>query len=740
MAIRTRKHQRHSRWAACMVAAMPMVAAAAANGAQEAVSLPDITVDAHVEPTYQIKHSDNPKMTEALLDTPKTVQVISQHVLREQGATSLTEALRNTPGITQQIGENGRSSVGDVFMLRGFSTENSVFVDGVRDLGGVSRDVFNLEQVEVIKGPSGSDSGRGSASGYINLVTKLPSLKDHLSGSLSYGSADRNYLTGDINQTFADGAAFRLNVMRRDGGVPKRDSVHNNSYGIAPSIAFGLNSDTRVYLYSQHMRQNNRPDGGVPAIGLHGYYNADTQLQNAGKVSRRNFYGSTHDFEDVQADMFTVKVEHDLNENTTLRNVSRWGRSSVDRELTGIDRLSTHGSNDPAQWTGNRRRQAVDQANKILTNQTNLSTEFDTAGLRHSLSTGLEFSREQQLQRQRVFPGSVPPANLFDPNAHDPLPHSVNSGAYNRGTTDTAAIYVFDTLHLDEQWSVNGGLRYENYQARYKTLDAKGNAAKLKADDNLLSWNAGIVYKPASNGSVYLSYANSKTPPGNSFTISADPANANNPSTDPQETDHWELGTKWDVLNERLSLTAAVYRTENSNQVTQDDVTLQPRQDGKLRVDGIELGMVGNLTDNWQVSAGIAHMKTKQLNQQNINAKTGVLTQSTGVRWSPENTATLWTTYQMNKLTFGGGARYVGEQARLVTSGSGIDVATSSIPKVPSYWVADAMMGYQVSDNLNVRLNLYNLFNEQYFQVNNSGYRILYGEPRSALLTTEFNF
>jgi catecholate siderophore receptor len=763
MSIRSRKHH-HSHLAALIAAALPVMAMAQSEAEQVQLSLPATSVTSSMapEPLYKAERSANAKMTEPLLDTPKTVQVIKKEVLLEQGASSLTEALRNTPGITMQLGENGNTSAGDTFMMRGFSTQNSIFVDGVRDLGAVSRDVFNLEQVEVVKGTSGSDIGRGASSGYINLISKLPTLDDAISGTLGYGSADNSNLTADINQSINEHAALRLNLMRRDGDVDGRDYVNNSSYGLAPALAFGLDTDTRLYLYSQHVRENNLPDGGISTIGMQGFYNADASLNAGGKVDSDNFYGSKSDYEDVSADMFTVKFERDLNDVTTLRNTTRAGKTTTDRVLTGVNTLSTNKSNDPADWTVSRSRQLTDQRNDIFANQTSLNTELLTFGLRHDFVGGLELAQEKQKNQSGstaaqtidgVAYGAVPlpPANLYRPNAHDLLGKPYKTGASSDGKTDTVAVFAFDTLHLNEQWLVNAGVRYEHYKTSTDgaVLELVNPKVKdvyrltpldLSTSDNLLSWNTGLVFKPQENGSIYLSYANSLTPPGSAnFALSTSANSDNQSSLDPQETETIELGTKWDLLDERLALTAAVYRTENSNQVSYDSLSDTYEQDGKIRVTGVELGMVGQLTNFWQVSAGIASMDSKQMDQASHSTSTGLTTENTGVRWSPDLTGTLWTSYTLGDFTLGGGARYVAEQKRLIAKDA--DKSVNNMPNIPAYWVGDLMAAYRVNDNLNLRLNVYNLFDEEYLAtLNNSGARAVMGTPRSAMLTTELSF
>lgn len=191
--------------------------------------------------------SASPKFTAPLLDTPQTIDIIGSDLMQKQGAATLTEALRNSPGVgTFYVGENGSTSTGDAIHMRGFDTSGSIFVDGVRDLGSVSRDVFNIEQIEVTKGPAGTDNGRTAPTGAINMITKQPGTENQVAASVSYGSGNRKRVTADWNQSLGtNGAAFRLNMMGQDSGVAGRDAVENNRWGVAPALAFGLNTATR---------------------------------------------------------------------------------------------------------------------------------------------------------------------------------------------------------------------------------------------------------------------------------------------------------------------------------------------------------------------------------------------------------------------------------------------------------------------------------------------------------------
>ncbi|WP_180037412.1 catecholate siderophore receptor Fiu [Acinetobacter sp. YH12127] len=741
--IKSRKHNRSAQLMA-LAASLPLLAHAA-SPEDDVTHLPTITVKSEAESKYKADSLSSAKYTQPLLDTPQTISVIKKEILQEQGATSLVEALRNTPGITLQLGENGNTSAGDAFQMRGFSTQTSTYVDGIRDLGAISRDVFNLDQIEVVKGPSGSEAGRGAASGYINLVSKLPQSENSQEISASYNTAKHARLSADINQVINPNTAFRLNMMGQEGGVEGRDYIENNSYAIAPSLAFGLNTATRLYLYSQHIRQRNIPDGGIPTIGMQGFYNSDSLLATAPKVNRENFYGHVNDYEDVDADMFTAKIESDLTDRLKLTNITRVGKTQMNRVLTGINTgangLRTNGSSNPAEWEVNRSRQGVDQENKILANQSTLNWSVKTGAVQHDVVAGMEFLKEQQSSKLMAtqMPGEAtadtPWANLYHPDRNQAMPALIYNGGYTDGETQTAAAYLFDTLKFGERFQLNGGVRVDYYETDYQglTLPRGGNAlvaTDLSTHDTLFSWKLGAVYKPTLNSSIYAAYAKSLTPPGSTnFTLSESGNDAIN--AQPQETHHYELGSKWELLQGKLAVAAAAYRTENENQSTIDPISQLAVQEGKKRVDGVELSAVGQITDAWNVSAGVAHMKVKQLNQRSSSSTT------LSERWSPEWTASLWSTYDWAGFKFGLGARYVDEQKRVVTDSN----APANMPNIPGYVVFDALAGYNFNKHASLNLNLYNLADKEYIStLNNGGGRVVLGQPRSAALSLNYKF
>lgn len=728
----------------------------------QARTLGKVQVVARAIKRYTADQVASPKFTQPLLDTTQTLQVIGADLFNEQGATTLAEALRNSPGVgTFYAGENGNTTTGDTVYMRGFDSSSSIFVDGVRDLGSVSRDVFNLEQIEVAKGPAGTDNGRTAPTGAINLVSKQAFATDESSATVSYGSASQRRATADWNQTINQGTAFRVNLMAQAGGVPGRDTLERNRWGVAPSLAFGLGTPTRLYLNLLHVHQDNIPDGGVPTLGLPAYTTPDPtrpEIGTAARVDSRNFYGTLADHDDVDVDMATLRIEHDISETASLLNTTRRGRNQQDYLLTSFmlstdpARFATPDIHDPSTWEVARSLPTYkDQANTILTNQTNLRIQVNAGGgIEHDLSTGVELTREElRSHGQATLAGTAWPfANLYAP---DPDVRGLawsRNGADGQGRTDTVAAYLFDTLKLNDRWQFNGGLRMDRYTTDFSNLVVCGGRSTPACgslppgsivpgvdatdSDTLLSWKLGALYKPTANGSFYANYAISQQPPGGgSLELSASANNANNPVFDPQEARTAEIGSKWNLFGDGLLLTAAIYDTRVLNEIVQDPVDAKYYQTGEKRVRGVELTAAGNITDAWAISAGYTTMDTDVVEGPTVTADG-----TSGLSYTPKSAFTAWSTWRLGeRLSLGGGARYSDGLRR------GTDGAIGTPEFTEAYWVFDAVASFAVNDRLGLRLNVYNLLDKDYVAaINKSGYRYTPGTPRSATLTANLRF
>ncbi|HKS59074.1 MAG TPA: TonB-dependent siderophore receptor [Steroidobacteraceae bacterium] len=683
----------------------------------------------------------SPKYTAELVDLPQTVVVIPKTVFREQAAITLSDVLRNTPGITLLAGEGGGASntAGDSFFMRGFDATNSIFIDGVRDQAAYSRDVFNLDQVEVSKGPSGSYTGRGNASGSVNLVTKTPNDQPLRLMGLSYGSNDHVRSTVDFNQplseTFLGGTAVRLNAMWQDGGVAGRDEVQHDAWGIAPSLAIGLGADTRLALAAQILRQESTPDYGLPSAALPGL---NPTTPPVGHVDQTNFYGIAGvDFDDIDSDSYTARVEHDFAPGVTLRNLSRY---SDNHRMAVVTTIQNPAAFDPVTGLVTRARQINERINRNFTNQTNLNFGFQTGGLEHSMSTGVEYANETQISPGRTGAGTAPPADIYHPNPHDPVTGfaPARTGAFTRGETETFAAYGFDTIELSRQWQLSLGARVERYDTDFLSVAIPGSGTpdiRLSVSDTLTSWNGGLVFKPADNGSIYVSAATTQTPPGGlNFTLSPTTSNANNPALEPQESTNYELGTKWDLLEGRLSTTAAVFHTVNTNVVTSETIggtVVAVSFDSEQQVQGIELSVSGLLTPQWQVFAGYAYLDSEFSKSVTPNQQDATL------QWTPRNSGNLWTTYQLPLgFSIGGGARFMDTVAR-----SSLTVPNGAGGFAPSYWVYSATAAWQANEKVTLRLNVNNVTDEVYaLSLNNNGGRYNPGAERSFLFSADFAF
>ncbi len=649
------------------------------------------------------------KYSEPLRDTPQTIAVIPRAVIEDQGATTLRDVLQNVPGLTIQAGEGG-TPAGDNLTLRGFSARNDIFVDGVRDLGPQSRDPFNLEQVEVAKGPQSAYYGRGSTGGTINLVSKGPVLAPEYGVTLAAGTDSTLRATADVNRQIGESAAFRLNVMGHNADVAGRDVVENQRWGFAPSLAWGLGTRTRFTVSYFHLSQDNISDYGIPWVPAANNVLVDHRDRPA-PVPRDTFYGfAARDHEDLDSDLGTVRFERDWSDRLRMRSQLRYGQSSRDSIATP----PRFASNDST--VINRELRSWITEDDVWSLQNDLTLRFDTGALAHALVAGLELSHEANLRTVRTAPNS--PTTLLDPNPDDVYP-GVITVSPNIGdvTGKSAAAYAFDTVNLGSRWELTAGLRYDYFDVDGITTVP----APVSRVDRMLSGRAGLVFKPRPNGSVYASYGTSLNPSLEGLSYSTA-----NTQIDPEKTRSFEVGTKWDFAQERMALTAALFRVDKTNARTPGLTPDDPPQvlAGEQRVDGVELGATGALTSAWNVFAAYTRLDS-EIRESNTPAEVGKRLINT-----PGDSLSFWTTYAFpGRIQLGGGARYIGKRFG----------NTSNTRFVGSYWLLDAMASARVSRKLSLRLNVYNLGDKEYFDRLGGGH-LVPGTARSAVLSTSIDF
>ncbi|HVW04368.1 MAG TPA: TonB-dependent siderophore receptor [Vicinamibacterales bacterium] len=664
----------------------------------------------------------SPKYTEPLRDTPATVVVIPQTVLQEQGATSLRDALRNTPGITLTAGEGG-TAPGDNFLIRGFSARNDVYIDGARDPGVASRDTFNTEAVEVAKGPSSVVAGRGSAGGSINMVTKAANATDATSMQFGGGSADYKRFTADINRRISKTAAVRLNLMGQDSGVPRRDVVKNKGWGLAPSLALGLGTPTQVTINYQRLQQNNIPDYGLPAT-LPDLANA--QGITVTDLDFSNFYGlAARDHEKLTSDVGTVTVDHRFSPQTSVRNLTRYGRNYLDRIVTPPRAASaSNGGADPffdptvpqMRRTDTKYQERDD---KSFTNQTDLTTRFETGAIRHAFVAGLELSHDNQpsYALTDAFTNGRPPVtDLFHPDPYQAYtPALVRTGAATEGHANSQAVYAFDTLKMGKV-QADLSVRGDHVHVDYANTATTGVTTSFSRTDKALSGRAGVVYKPVERGSLYAAYSTSFTPSfDGSFGLTLAATGGNSQALPPERSRNVEVGTKWDVRN-GLFASIAVFRTDKTNAKT-TDASGATVLAGNQHVQGAELGLSGNLTRAWQVFGGLSVMQSK------IDDSGNAAEVDKQLSYVPKSSFNIWSTYQIARVTVGGGAQYT--DGYYFNNTNAITTANAqAIRDLTRYWLYSAVATCELNKHVSVQVNGLNLSNARYVDRGYSGHFI----------------
>lgn len=699
------------------LAATATAAAPAAEQVRDRKELEKVEVVGERAPS-----ATSPKYTQPLLDTPQTLTIIPSAVYEAQAQTTLRDALRNTPGITIQAGEGG-GAPGDNVYVRGFTARNDISIDGVRDPGVVSRDLFNVEQIEIAKGPASAITGRGSTGGSINLASKMArrgeaTRVDLIAGTDAYGRA-----TLDLNRELGASSALRVNAMWGESDVPGRDAVSRSSKGLAASLALGLGTPTRLYFNLVHAEQDNVPDYGLPVV-LPASVPAGT---TAADLEWNNFYGLLdRDYEKVSTDAATAIVEHDFTDSLTLRSLTRVGTNDRDAIVTAPRAAAnaTQGTGFQPGVPQIRRNdmKSQDREDAIFAHQTSISAQFDAGAVKHDLVAGVELSREDQDSFARAqVGGPLPPmADLYDPEPSQAWGGTIaRTGAETHARGDSMAAFAFDTLSFGEHWMLSGGLRWERFDVDYLNIAApvapatSGLATRFERSDDMLSWRAGVVYKPAKNGSIYLAAGTAFNPVadgGQGIVLGG--SGANSASLEPEESRTIELGTKWELLGEKLAVTAAVFESEKTNARAVDALGNTVLA-GNQTIRGVELSAAGELRKGWQVFAGYAFMDSE------IEESPNPLEVDRELAYVPRNTFNLWTSYDIGKLTIGAGAQYTDSYFFASTAPT---AAVAALQDYTQYWLVNAMASYRINDSMTLQLNATNLGDEQYIERGYTGH------------------
>ncbi|WP_081696365.1 TonB-dependent siderophore receptor [Thiomicrorhabdus sp. Kp2] len=691
---------------------------------------------------YKAKKSGDDRYKRDIADLPKNIQVITKTQIEESGDSDLREILDGMPGITLGTGENG-NAFGDRYIIRGQEARSDVFVDGLRDPGMTIRESFATEQVEVSKGPDSSFGGRGTTGGAINSITKQASPDyDFTKLSTGVGSDQHTRVTIDSNHVINQDTAVRANVLYGYEGVPDRDPADRERQGVALSATHTPNNKLTLTGDIYYLKAQDNPDLGSYLDGT---------VPNRKPVDDAPVYTQDGDFLESEVTTITGRLEYKINEDMKLTNATRFGTTENGYIATGARadgvnalRLSTHNG-----W------QEVD----YFVNQTNLHIDKWISGKKHEFLLGAEYSDHKVVNGTYDFNGAATSASGIAFNDYQ-LNNTLDRSSARKGDWDsdwqikTLSFSAMDTVDLTDKLTAFAGLRYDIYDYNLKAYwdhdgDGRGGTPSVldefKDSSGIWNYHLGATYKIRPNANIYASYATAsdinggESDVGTSSGYGGAAISDGSMSANPEKTTSIELGTKWQFNKGKVLATAAVFHIEKSDVMEGDGYTSTGTYNtGKNEVQGIELGLAGNITDKLSGQVGLTLMKSKILDSA-IAANIGKTLSNFA-----DNSASAQLKYQFtDKFDFGGSAKY--ESVRYAgqpDTAAGYSSTTGEYSQpIPEYWVFDAFANYRFNKNLDVRFNINNLLNEDYYL---AGYRsgsFLYkGDARNYRVTLNYDF
>jgi catecholate siderophore receptor len=683
-------------------------------------TLPEVKVQGQAERAdgpvdgYRATRSSTFTKTDTpLKEVPASVSVVPSQLMNDQAMQSMSDVFRYVPGVLTHQGEGNR----DQIVIRGNSTTADFYVDGVRDDAQVFRDLYNLERVEILKGPGGMIFGRGGAGGVVNRVTKKPVLDDRFgAASLTLGSWNQRRATVDLGNKLTDSAAWRLNGMYENSDS-FRNGFNLERYALNPTVMMALNPQTVVTVGYEHLWDYRTADRGFPSFNG-APFNADpsTFFGNADQSHARN----------VVDGLYAI-VDHDFGGGVQLKNTFR--TTHYDKYYQNVFPGSA------VDAAGNLTLSAYNNANKRtnIFNQTDLTTKVNAAGFEHTLLTGVELGHQDSVNKRNTgffgastgitVPASNPfaVATSFTPNGTD---------ADNHVKSNVAAAYVQDQMALSKQWKVVAGLRYDHFSVDFDDRRTTTPAVDLSRTDNAVSPRLGLIWTPTTAQTYYVSYSYAFLPSGEQLNLATTTADLA-----PEKAKNYEVGARWDLFS-RLALSTAIFRTDRDDVHVADPVN--PGffvRSGQQRVEGAEVGLQGNVTSNWQVYGGYAYLDgriTKPITSGTAATPASVVPAGNKIGLVPRHTFSLW-----NKVSVGGGwAAGLG----LIYQGESYTSFNNTV-KLPAFARADGAVYYEFNDRkTRLALNVENLFDKKYFPTVDGDNNISPGAPRTTRLTLSTAF
>lgn len=633
-----------------------------------------------------------PKLTGSIAHTPTTIDEVTQAAIRQQAATSLTDALRYAPGITLNSGEGGAH--GDNVNLRGFNATDAFFLDGVRDAGAYTRDSFDIQTLDVLQGPSSILFGNGPAGGAVNQTAKQPGLTQAREIGVETGTNGEARVTADLNQPLSDTAALRLNAMGETTGVAGRDYVQQQRWGVAPSLALGLGTDTQLTLDYFHQTENNVPDYGIPFL-----------FGQPAPVPTSYYYGlKNSDITRTDVNIGTARLTHDFDDSVSLSNTVRyadyWSLYRVTAPHFGDD--FTGGAPSPGTPLADievyRDRPSSEGDQTYLSDHTDLTTRVDIAGFANTVITGFEIGRQTgdyaRFNNDTEGVDGVAPTPLLAPDANEAAPAQNSIVSRPHSAADIIGLYATDDLRLAPQWRIEAGLRFDRYDTIFS--DSPSGTSFHRTDTGVTP-KLALVFEPTKYQTYYISYTTSFDPAVSYLTLAPDSS-----GPPPQTARDWEIGAKLQWLGGALLTTATAFRIDSAHITVSDpdDPTLQEMPGSDQRVQGVELTAAGRISEQVEITANYTFIDPE------ITASATPAEIGKQIPNAARNTANLWLEYEPREtIELGVGVNYVGHRY----------ADTLNTANVPAFTVVNAMAGWQATPRLHLQFNLQNIGDAKYF-------------------------
>ncbi len=768
------------------------------------------------------------QFTESLTDTAQSVNVVPQYILQEQAAVSFKDSLKNVPGIALAAGEGGLQ--GDNLTIRGFSAQKDIFLDGIRDFGSYFRDAFDYESIDVLEGPASVEFGRGSTGGVVNQESKQPVVNRFIRPNLQFGTNGMRRGTLDMNVPLTglvSNAAFRFNAMGMETGMAGRDISQVRRVAFAPSLIFGMNTSTRFVLQYMHQIERTTPDYGLTWL--------DTVVA---PVPANTFYGYRNFNQmNLTPDLATAKLEHDFGSHTSMRTSVRYGRyprqvrvteaivnstgtiagvgpalnstaAAANRIYAGYTATcavaatvanSCYAQNTPVGQAYLRRNNIARNAtDDILWARTELTSSFTFHGIGNNAAVLVEGGRERTATGSYSYfnaDGSAftSYANLLSPIPDDPTPATIRDTVPTHVSSQTYGLNLMDSLHLSRYFLLTGGVRFDYFNTQSlgptATTLLPVTAPFAVTDVSQLikqpTYRAAAIVKPTGNGSIYFDYGTSFNPSAETLSLSA-----NNATLPPEENTTYEVGSKWDLVNNKLNLNGSLFRTTKQNAKETDPFnSANTVLAGTQRVQGVQLGALGHLPDHFDLIVGYAYLDHKVIadnaasnggnpinispfasinatfyNEWQARLKTNpnatpdarfntapYFISSVGLPLAnvAKNTGNFWVTHSLPlRLTGGLGGNFSGPRRSSSTAANALYATSAPIDvrnvpltfrAVPSFYTLNAMLSRPITEHLNAQVNINNLTNKFYIEQPASN-RLIPGERVNAQFSVNARF